>query len=188
MSDASPVAGWYYADGDPPGTQRYWDGATWQGEPQAAAGQSQGQGQGQPPFGGYEGQPVAASAAGSTAGYGPLDWWKEPWRKYADFSGRARRAEYWWFALGNAVLVSILGALAGAVLGDLGGLLMLVVALAVIVPALAAAVRRLHDTGRSGWWYLIILLPFFGSLILFIFLVLDSDRQPNTWGRSPKYG
>jgi uncharacterized membrane protein YhaH (DUF805 family) len=60
-------------------------------------------------------------------------------------------------------------------------------ALAVIIPFIALAVRRLHDIGRSGVWYLICLIPLVGSIILLIWLLTDSEQQPNKWGKSPKY-
>jgi uncharacterized membrane protein YhaH (DUF805 family) len=60
--------------------------------------------------------------------------------------------------------------------------------LAVLIPALAVAVRRLHDTGRSGWWLLIGLIPLVGPIVLLVFYLLDSDREPNAYGPSPKYG
>ncbi|WP_432486706.1 DUF805 domain-containing protein [Kineococcus sp. SYSU DK018] len=121
-------------------------------------------------------------------------------RQYATFSGRARRSEYWWFqlalvlgylALGLAGgLLSVLtGAVAGergqAVLAPVLGLLLLVGALAVAVPAWAVAVRRLHDTGRSGWWVLLGQLPVV-STALFVFTLLDSAPGPNAHGPSPK--
>jgi len=80
-------------------------------------------------------------------------------RKYADFKGRASRSEYWWFFL-FVVLVSIIAA------GLLGNAANALVALALVLPYLAASARRLHDIGRSGWWQLIGFIPFIGSLVL----------------------
>ncbi|WP_019587037.1 DUF805 domain-containing protein [Deinococcus apachensis] len=121
---------------------------------------------------------------------------------YADFSGRARRREYWMFSLINAVVVILLelpllfssmgAAVAGQEDWNPGGLVMLslvltiLYALFVFVPSLAATIRRLHDTGRSGWWYLINFVPFVGGLVLFIFLVMDSQPGANKWGPNPK--
>lgn len=105
--------------------------------------------------------------------------------KYADFSGRARRSEYWYWAL--AVFVAYLVCLIiFLIFKPLGVLLYIVFVLAVIVPNLAVLWRRLHDTGRSGWWILISLVPFVGGIILLVFTCLDSQPGPNIYGPSPK--
>lgn len=117
-------------------------------------------------------------------------------RKYATFSGRARRFEYWFFVLFN-ILVEIVVYIPGVLLVltlsrpqmYIGfGLLALmgIFALAVIIPGLAVIVRRLHDTGRSGWWYFISLVPFVGGIILLVFLCTDSQPGENKWGPNPK--
>ncbi|GGL93860.1 membrane protein [Deinococcus aerolatus] len=121
---------------------------------------------------------------------------------YADFSGRARRREYWLFTLVNTVisfvlalpfLLSSAAASADGAPGSLGGLalasavLASIYTLAVLVPSLAVVVRRLHDTGKSGWWYLLSLIPF-GSLVVLVFLLLDSEPGANKWGPNPKGG
>ncbi|MFC6591816.1 DUF805 domain-containing protein [Deinococcus lacus] len=109
-------------------------------------------------------------------------------RKYADFSGRARRSEFWFFQLAVfllAIAVGLLLGLSGAsddALNILTGLLSLLI----LVPSLAVTVRRLHDTGRSGWWYLIGLIPVVGTIALLIFSVQDSQMGSNKWGPSPK--
>ena len=111
---------------------------------------------------------------------------------YADFSGRARRTEYWMFQLvsvGIVVGVGLLAAVLGAVsetLALVGVAAYVLVALALAVPSVAVLVRRLHDTGRSGWWYWIGLVPVVGALVLFYFLVLDGDPGPNAYGPDPK--
>ena len=94
-------------------------------------------------------------------------------RKYADFKGRASRSEYWWFTL-FVVLVSI----AAGLLGDAANAL---VALALFLPYLAVSARRLHDTGRSGWWQLVGCIPFIGWLVMIYWCVQDSEG-PNTYG------
>jgi len=99
-------AGWYQADGDPAGTQRYWNGTTWQGGPQATAA---GAGAGTAATAGGPNWADAQAPALIQSDYGPLQWAMEPFKKYADFKGRARRAEYWWFNLGLAVIVLVLG-------------------------------------------------------------------------------
>src|SRR5262245_14061176 len=106
-----------------------------------------------------------------------MNWYLDVLKKYADFSGRARRKEYWMFALFNAiayVAILILSAVLASIeesLALIGSLLLMVYGLAVLVPGLAVAVRRLHDTGRSGWWFLIAFVPFVGGIILLVFTV-----------------
>lgn len=121
-----------------------------------------------------------------------MEWATLPLKKYADFSGRARRKEYWMFTLLLVVLGFVLGIVEG-VLGLSGavgpyGPLSLLFLLAIIVPSIAVGVRRLHDTGRSGWWMLIALVPFIGGIVLLVFYVLDGTRGPNEYGPDPKEG
>ena len=106
-------------------------------------------------------------------------------REYATFSGRARRREYWMFLLVN-IIVAVALSLIDGVLFDGAMLLSGLYWLAILVPSLAVGVRRLHDTGRSGWWLLISLVPVVGGLVLFVFTVLDGDPGPNAYGPSPK--
>lgn len=95
---------------------------------------------------------------------------------YTNFSGRARRSEFWWWTL-FAFLMGIL-----TVIPILGWL----IALAMLLPNLAMQVRRLHDTGHSGWWWFIGLIPIIGFIVLLIFYVTDSKPGPNQWGPNPK--
>lgn len=119
--------------------------------------------------------------------------------RYADLTGRARRAEYWWFYLATflavaavvivgAILVAIVGAVsdtAGGVVSVLFTVVYVAVALGVVVPTLAVGARRLHDTDKSGWWLLIGLVPF-GGIVLVVFWVLEGTPGPNRFGPSPK--
>ena len=94
----------------------------------------------------------------------PIDWAKRPLNKYADFSGRAPRAEYWWWTLAIivvAIVISIVESILGLsqMVGPYGPLSLLFM-LALLVPGLAVTVRRLHDTNRSGWWMLIAVIPY----------------------------
>jgi uncharacterized membrane protein YhaH (DUF805 family) len=104
--------------------------------------------------------------------------------KYADFSGRARRSEYWWFYLASA-LASIVAAIIDAVIGV--SIFQWLLLLAVIVPTLAVGARRLHDTDRSGWWQLIALVPLVGVIVLIVFFCTDGQPGPNQYGPSPKF-
>lgn len=119
-----------------------------------------------------------------------MNWYLEALRKYATFEGRARRKEYWFFILFNVLAVVVLGII-DVVLGTSSkeaglGLLSGIYLLAVLLPALAVTVRRLHDTDRSGWWILIEFIPLIGGLVLLIFTLLDSTPGSNRFGPSPK--
>ncbi len=105
--------------------------------------------------------------------------------KYADFNGRARRSEYWYWVLAWAIIYVICLALS-AVLGDALGLLGLIFTLATSVPYLAVTARRLHDIGRSGWWQLIAFVPLAGFILMLIWTTTDSQPGENDYGPSPK--
>ncbi len=102
--------------------------------------------------------------------------------KYATFSGRARRSEYWWFYLFYILVSIVLEIIVVAARNAIP----LVLLLALVLPSLAAIVRRLHDTGRSGWWFWIGLVPFIGAIILIVFACQDSQPGTNQYGPSPK--
>ena len=117
-------------------------------------------------------------------------------RKYGDFNGRARRSEYWFFQLFSILVmigIFVVGGVAGAFNGDrqnstgglVIGLLFLVWLLAFFVPALAVAVRRFHDMGHSGWWYLISFVPYIGSFILIVWFCFKGTAGPNRFGPDP---
>jgi len=112
-----------------------------------------------------------------------MDWYIAVLKKYAEFNGRARRKEFWFFTLFNMIAYVILGVI-DTVTGI--GVLTLVYSLGVLVPGLAVGARRLHDTGRSGWWLLIALIPLIGTIVLIVFFVLDSDPGDNAYGPNPK--
>ena len=105
-------------------------------------------------------------------------------KKYADFSGRARRTEYWLFVLFSMVIAMVLGVV-DYVLGT-PGIVGLLFTLAILIPSIAVGVRRLHDTDRSGWWLLVALIPIIGTIALLIFLLLDSNPGDNRFGANPK--
>src|SRR5687768_4458789 len=150
----------------------------------------------------------------------PVDWAKRPIEKYADFSGRAPRAEYWWYFLAVIVaslIAQIIDSMLGLALFGPYGPLLILLSLGLLVPGLAVTVRRLHDTGRSGWWILIALIPYFlvgvmmgmaaasgsmaglagvglfaivalaGAIALLVFMILPGIPGDNRFGPDP-YG
>lgn len=98
---------------------------------------------------------------------------------YANFNGRARRSEYWYFALASFIASFICGLLPIPFISIL-------LSLALFIPSLAVCVRRLHDIGKSGWMYLLILIPVVGAIILLIWFCQDSQPGENKWGANPK--
>jgi uncharacterized membrane protein YhaH (DUF805 family) len=119
-----------------------------------------------------------------------MNWYLEVLKKYAVFSGRARRREYWYFFLFN-IIISIVLAVIDGVTGSFSpeagmGLLSGIYTLAVLIPGIAVSVRRLHDTERSGWWLLIALVPLIGAIVLLVFMVQDSKPGQNQYGVNPK--
>ncbi|WP_027950291.1 DUF805 domain-containing protein [Haliea salexigens] len=120
-----------------------------------------------------------------------MDWYLDILKnKYAMFGGRARRKEYWYFVLFNllaSIALGVIDGITGTYSDDAGiGLLGGIYALAVFIPTIAVAMRRLHDTGRSGWWLLLALIPVLGSLVLLVFFVFDSEPGDNQYGPNPK--
>jgi uncharacterized membrane protein YhaH (DUF805 family) len=114
-----------------------------------------------------------------------MNWYLDALKnKYATFSGRARRTEYWMFFLFYILIALAIGFVEAFI--HLGGILSILYGLAMLVPSLAVTVRRLHDTARSGWWILIALIPVIGTIILLIFMVLDSTPGENGYGPNPK--
>ena len=184
----------------------------YQGQPQNAY-----QGQGQTVYQGPQQTAYQAQSAGSAA-YGAaatapenLSLWgyyKKCWQEYATFSGRARRTEYWSFVLFNflitlsiEILVGLIGFLLVFLFSDnpIGLLAVLpaiwiftgIYALAAFIPGLAVTSRRLHDTGRSFWWFLIAIIPIvniIGAIVLLVFTLLDSEPITNQYGPNPKTG
>ena len=112
-----------------------------------------------------------------------MNYYTDVLKKYAVFSGRARRKEYWMFFLFN-IIVSLIFFFLGILIRF--SYLEPLYVLAVLIPSIAVAVRRLHDTGRSGWWILIGFIPFVGAIILLVFMVLDSQSEANQYGPNPK--
>lgn len=112
-----------------------------------------------------------------------MTWYFQVLRNYIGFSGRASRTEYWMFVLFN-IIASIVLVVLDAIL-RITPLLLFLYLLAVFLPSLAVQVRRLHDTNRSAWWFFLLLIPFIGSLVLLIFMVLPGDSHTNHYGPQP---
>ncbi len=123
-----------------------------------------------------------------------MGWYLLAWQRATDFSGRSRRTEYWMFQLFNFLVALALGLLAfgaGALSSEQDGFSVFSISIGVFglvsfIPALSITVRRLHDIGKSGWWYLIAFVPLIGGLVLFVFTLLDSDPDRNEYGPNPK--
>ena len=116
-----------------------------------------------------------------------MHWYLAALKNYVGFSGRARRTEYWMFVLFHVIAVVVLSVLDGLLSREGAAYLTLAYGLLTILPALAVTVRRLHDTGRSGWWYLISLVPLVGGIVLLIFTVTEGNTGPNEYGDDPKH-
>jgi len=118
-----------------------------------------------------------------------MNWYLEVLRKYAVFSGRARRKEYWMFFLFNMTIFCVLSAIEGILRiapQTNGSVLASIYALGVLIPGIAVGVRRLHDTNRSGWWLLLALVPLVGTVVLIVFMVQDSQNGDSRYGQNPK--
>ncbi|MBB4981330.1 MULTISPECIES: DUF805 domain-containing protein [Streptomyces] len=113
-----------------------------------------------------------------------MNWYLDVLKKYAVFSGRARRTEHWMFFLVNAIAVVVVVAIDLAI--GTFPLLWAVYFLAVFLPHLGVMTRRLHDTGRSGWWLLIALVPLVGCIVLIVFLATEGEQRQNAYGPDPK--
>ncbi|MBA6413633.1 DUF805 domain-containing protein [Parahaliea sp. F7430] len=119
-----------------------------------------------------------------------MEWYLKVLKNYLGFSGRARRVEFWMFVLIN-FLISVVLSFVDGVLGLRGaegatGVLQGLYMLGVFLPSIAVAFRRLHDTGRSGWWLLIGLVPVIGWIVLLVFYCFDSEEGDNAYGPNPK--
>ena len=119
-----------------------------------------------------------------------MEWYLGVLKKYAVFTGRARRKEYWFFVLFNLIATIVLSMIDGmlgmydaaAGIGVLSG----IYGLGVLIPSIAVGIRRLHDTDRSGWWLLLAFIPLIGAIVLLVFMVLDSTPGDNRFGPNPK--
>ncbi|AZI38313.1 hypothetical protein NT2_01_06350 [Caenibius tardaugens NBRC 16725] len=122
-----------------------------------------------------------------------MEWMLLPLKRYADFSGRSRRKEYWMFVLGvfiAAIVLSIIEGIVGlsGMVGGVYGPLTTLFLLGILVPSIAVQVRRFHDQDKSGWFVLLALIPFLGGLAVLVFMCLEGTRGPNRFGPDPKGG
>jgi uncharacterized membrane protein YhaH (DUF805 family) len=119
-----------------------------------------------------------------------MNWYLKVLKQFADFSGRARRKEYWMFALFNMIFIivaMILDNVLGLTVDKLPyGLFYFLYALFILIPGLAVSVRRLHDVGKSGWMILISLIPIVGGIWLLVLMLTDSNPGDNEYGVNPK--
>lgn len=118
-----------------------------------------------------------------------MNWYVTVLKKYAEFNGRARRSEYWYFVLFNVIISIILTLIDYSVFGtgiEGPSTISSIYSLALLVPSLAVAVRRLHDTGRSGWNLLWAFLPLIGAILLIVWLATDGQPGSNEYGQNPK--
>lgn len=113
-----------------------------------------------------------------------MEWYLNVLKNYVGFQGRSRRKEYWMFFLVNTIISLILSILERIL--HIPPFLTGLYSLAVLLPSLAVSVRRLHDTGKSGWWILIGIIPIIGDIVLIIFYCFDSDQTDNKYGSNPK--
>jgi uncharacterized membrane protein YhaH (DUF805 family) len=117
-----------------------------------------------------------------------MGWYMQALKKYAVFSGRSRRKEYWFFLL-FAIVISIVLGVIDVMIGthmEGVGLLSGLYALAILIPSIALTVRRLHDINKSGWWILIGFVPIVGAIILLIFALTGGTPGDNKYGADPK--
>lgn len=115
-----------------------------------------------------------------------LEWYlKVVKENYANFEGRARRSEYWYFVLVNLLISIVLGVIDYVIGSDIG-IIRGIYSLAVLVPSIAVAVRRLHDIGKSGWFLFVVLIPIAGAIWLLVMLCKEGDTGPNEYGADPK--
>jgi uncharacterized membrane protein YhaH (DUF805 family) len=118
-----------------------------------------------------------------------MSWYLEALRKWSDFRGRASRRAYWMFVLVNVLIAFALAIFELVIKSQIPTYprpISFLYTLVLLVPGIAAAVRRLHDTGRTGWWMLILIVPIIGALVLLFFLIQEGEGTDNAYGPDPK--
>jgi uncharacterized membrane protein YhaH (DUF805 family) len=111
-----------------------------------------------------------------------FEYFKLALSRYSDFEGRSRRSEYWYFSLFYVVSM----VLVSSFFGRFGIFLMMFVCVLGFIPSLAVTIRRLHDIGKSGWYYLITFIPLIGTILVLVWMCTDSESGGNEWGSNPK--
>jgi len=114
-----------------------------------------------------------------------MNYYLSALKKYAVFSGRSQRSEYWYFTLLN-IIISIIMGIISVVVGDDSNILGWLYVLVVFLPGLGVFVRRLHDVGKSGWTFLIAFIPLIGIIRLIVLMATDSNPGDNKYGPNPK--
>ncbi|MDE5205353.1 DUF805 domain-containing protein [Citrobacter sp. ANG330] len=114
-----------------------------------------------------------------------MNWYLSVIKNYTGFSGRARRKEYWMFVLINMIICAVLNVIQ-SVIGMETPYISIIYSLGVLLPSIAVAIRRLHDTDRSGWWVLLSLIPIIGTVVIIIFLCQNGTAGANRFGADPK--
>lgn len=122
-----------------------------------------------------------------------MEWMTLPLKRYADFSGRSRRKEYWMFFLLIIIAAVVIGMVEGVLglagmVGGVYGPLTTVFLLGIIVPSIAVQVRRFHDQDKSGWWVLLGFVPLIGGIAVLVFMCLEGTQGENQYGADPKGG
>lgn len=121
-----------------------------------------------------------------------MNWYVEVWKKRLDVNGRAGRKEYWMFTLYNfifALSAAIIDNIIGTTFTDLPyGFLYFIYLLTLVTPSFTVTVRRLHDSGKSGWMLLLLLIPFIGTIWIFILTILEGNPGKNIYGPNPQAG
>lgn len=113
-----------------------------------------------------------------------IQYYVDFWKNYVNFSGRSRRAAFWYVILMNIIIAVVLSVLMAA--SSAFYYVSVVYDLAIIIPSIALWVRRLHDIGRCGWWYLLALIPVVGVIVLLVWACREGDHGPNAYGPDPK--
>jgi uncharacterized membrane protein YhaH (DUF805 family) len=116
-----------------------------------------------------------------------MEWMLLPLKRYADFSGRSQRKEYWMFFLGYMIAATVAFVLM-VIARPIGGLALAALVLALFVPSLSVQARRFHDQDRSAWMILLNLIPYIGGIVVIVFMCLDGTNGPNRFGKDPKGG
>lgn len=115
-----------------------------------------------------------------------MHWYLKVINQYFDFSGRARRKEYWIFTLISLLITWSLSILDLVLQTYIFSIISTIYSLLIFIPSLAVLLRRLHDMGKSGWYFFLILIPFIGWIWLIVLLCMESETRPNKWGDNPK--